>query len=102
MEQGMEWGRNGGKTRDKAAIVISKSQKGLEFFDRLWGRPIKHRRYFSWVYAYNPLPHNMSKEFNFSGTKGALWVFSFEFMLMQPLQGLPQVLLVFIIGATID
>ena len=71
MEQGMEWGSNGGKPADKAVIVIIKSQKGLEFFYRLWGRPIKHRRYFNWVHAYNPLPHNVSEEFNFSGTKGA-------------------------------
>ena len=71
MEQGMEWGSNGGKPADEVVIVISKSQKGLEFFHRLWGRPIKHHRYFSWVHAYNPLPHNVSEEFNFSGTKGA-------------------------------
>ena len=56
---------------DEAVVVISKSQKGLEFFYRLSGRPIKHHRYFCWVHAYNPLPHNVSKEFNFSGTKGA-------------------------------
>ena len=71
MGQGMEWGSNSGKPVDEAVIVISKSQKGLEFFHRLWGRPIKHRRYLSWIYAYNPLPHNVSEEFNFSGTKGA-------------------------------
>ena len=67
----MEWGSNGGEPVDKAVIVISKSQKGLEFFHRLWGRPIKHHRYFGWVHIYNPLPHNVSEEFNFSGNKGA-------------------------------
>ena len=67
----MEWGRNGGKPVNEAVVVISKSKKGLEFFHRLWGRPIKHHRYLSRVHVYNPLPHNMSKEFNFSGTKGA-------------------------------
>ena len=67
----MEWGSNGGKPTDEEVIVISKSQKGLEFFHRLWGRPIKHHIYLSLVHAYKPLPHNMSKGFNFSGTKGA-------------------------------
>ena len=71
MEQGMEWDSNGGKPTDEVVVVISKSQKVLKFFHRLWGRPIKHRRYLNWVYVYNPLPHNVSKEFNFSGTKGA-------------------------------
>ena len=67
----MEWGSNGGKPTDEVVVVISKSQKGLEFFYRLWGRPIKHCRYLGRVHAYNPLPHNVSEEFNFSGTKGA-------------------------------
>ena len=67
----MEWGSNGGKPVDEVVVVIGKSQKRLEFFHRLWGTPIKHCRYLSRVHAYNPLPHNVSKEFNFSGTKGA-------------------------------
>ena len=67
----MEWGSNGGEPTDEAVIVISKSQKGLEFFHRLWGRPIKHHRYFNQVYVYNPLPHNVSEEFNFSSIKRA-------------------------------
>ena len=94
-------GRNGGKPVDEAVVVISKSQKGLEFFHRLWGRPIKHHRYLSQVHAYNPLPHNVSEELNFSGTKGAFLGFSFQFILTQQLQGLPQVLLVFVIRAAI-
>ena len=63
MEQGMEWGSNGGKPTDEAVVVISKSQKELEFFHKLWGRPIKYHRYFSRVHACNPLPNNVSKEF---------------------------------------
>ena len=97
----MEWGSYGGKPADEAVVVISKSPKGLEFFHRFWGRPIKHHRYLSQVHAYNLLPHNVSKEFNFSGTKGVFWAFSFQLVLTQPLQGLPQVLLMFVIGAAI-
>ena len=58
--------------QNEAVIVISKSQEGLEFFHRIWGRPIKHHAdILVRVHAYNPLPHNVSEEFNFSGTKGA-------------------------------
>ena len=81
MEQSMEWGSNAGEPANEVVVVISKSQKGLGFFHRLWGRPIKHCRYLSQVHAYNPLPHNVSEEFNFRGTKGAFRAFSFQLML---------------------
>ena len=67
----MEWGSNGGKPTDEVVVVISKSQRGLEFFHRLWAWPIKHCKYFSRVRSYNPLPHNVAKELNFNSTIGA-------------------------------